>query len=143
MKLKKKILLLWVIFALLDPDPDPGSGSRLNTNPDPDPIRIQGFNDQNLKKNFRSQKRPSNTSKHELKKKNSTFVGHFCPPGSGSGSANNPACNVTDTHHLDADPDANPDPVCHSFEADPDPIFRFDVDPNPSPSFQIKAQNLE
>jgi len=32
---KKKILLLWVIFALLDPDPDPLT--RLN----PDPIRIQ------------------------------------------------------------------------------------------------------
>ena len=40
-------LLLWVIFALLDPDPDPysnyGSGSTLpieygsNTDPDPDP----------------------------------------------------------------------------------------------------------
>jgi hypothetical protein len=26
---------------------------------------------------------PSNTSKHELKKKLSTFVGLFCPPGSG------------------------------------------------------------
>jgi hypothetical protein len=35
---------------------------------------------------FSSQKRPSNTSKHELLKKNSTFVGHFCPPRSGSGS---------------------------------------------------------
>jgi hypothetical protein len=41
-----------------DPDPDPeldvggqyGSGS--NTDPDPDPIRIQGFNDQKLKKNY-------------------------------------------------------------------------------------------
>jgi len=32
-----------------------------------------------------SSQRPSNTSKHELFKKNSTFVGHFCPPGSGSG----------------------------------------------------------
>ncbi len=29
-------------------------------------------------------KRPSNTSKHELYKFLSTFVGHFCPPGSGS-----------------------------------------------------------
>jgi hypothetical protein len=25
---------------------------RINTNPDPDPIRIQGFNDQKLKKNY-------------------------------------------------------------------------------------------
>ncbi len=33
MNLKKKILLLWVIFALLDPDPDSESGS----NPDPKP----------------------------------------------------------------------------------------------------------
>jgi hypothetical protein len=33
---------------------------------------------------LRSQKRPSNTSKHELLKKNSTSVGHFCPPGPGS-----------------------------------------------------------
>jgi hypothetical protein len=70
---------------------------RLKTDPDPDPIRIQGFNDQRLRKNitagkkffwdqklqftyplsfiknvkvteeaFSSQKRPSNTSKHEL-----------------------------------------------------------------------------
>jgi hypothetical protein len=67
-------------------------------NTDPDPIRIQGFNDQKLKKKyswkknffsskstiylslglhkerseeaFSSQKRPSNTSKHELLKKN-------------------------------------------------------------------------
>ncbi len=35
MNLKKKILLLWVIFALLDPDPDPLT--RLN----PDPVRIR------------------------------------------------------------------------------------------------------
>jgi hypothetical protein len=35
---------------------------------------------------FSSQKRPSNTSKHELLQFFSTFVGHFCPPGSGSGS---------------------------------------------------------
>jgi hypothetical protein len=34
---------------------------------------------------FRSQKRPSNTSKHELLKFFSSFVGHFCPPKSGSG----------------------------------------------------------
>jgi hypothetical protein len=44
-----------------DPDPDPeydvggqyGSGSNTDPDPDPDPIRIQGFNDQKLKKNYR------------------------------------------------------------------------------------------
>ncbi len=84
------------------------SGSGSNAGPDPVPIRIQGFNDQKLKKitaekknlnffldqklknvqvteeAFSSQKRPFNTSKHELKKNCFTFVGHFCPPGSGS-----------------------------------------------------------
>jgi hypothetical protein len=44
---------------------------------------------------FSSQKRPSNTSKHELLQKNSTFVGHFAL--------------------LDPDPDPlarlNPDPI--------------------------------
>ncbi len=35
---------------------------------------------------YSSQMRPSNTSKREFLKKISTFVGHFCPPGSGSGS---------------------------------------------------------
>jgi hypothetical protein len=43
MNFSKKILLLWVIFALLDPDPDSeyGSGStdriESGSNPDPDP----------------------------------------------------------------------------------------------------------
>jgi hypothetical protein len=32
-------LLLWVIFALLDPDPDPDPLTRLN----PDPIRIRNL----------------------------------------------------------------------------------------------------
>ncbi len=32
---------------------------------------------------FSSQKRPSNTSKHEIFQFFFTFVGHFCPPGSG------------------------------------------------------------
>jgi hypothetical protein len=31
---------------------------------------------------FSSQKRPSNTTKHDLLTFFSTFVGHFCPPGS-------------------------------------------------------------
>ncbi len=47
---------------------------------------------------------------------------------------------------------ADPDPACHfdpdstfHFAADQDPTFHFDPDPNPDPdpSFQIKAQNLE
>jgi hypothetical protein len=54
-------------------------------------------NVQVTEKAFRSQKRPSNTSKHELIKKFSTFVGHFCPPGSGSGS--------TDPIESGSDPD--------------------------------------
>jgi hypothetical protein len=33
------------------------------------------------KKAFRSQKRTSSTSKHEISEIFSTFVGHFCPPG--------------------------------------------------------------
>jgi hypothetical protein len=40
MNLKKKILLLWVIFALLDPDLDSETGStdpiESGSNPDPD-----------------------------------------------------------------------------------------------------------
>ncbi len=81
---------------------------RLNT--DPDPIRIQGFDDQKLKKiyswkknwsqttiylslglhkvteeAFSSQMRTSSTSKHEIPNFFSTFVRHLCHPGSGSG----------------------------------------------------------
>ncbi len=50
MNFKKKFILLWVIFALLDPDPDSESGSgstdpiESGSNPDPDPqswIRIR------------------------------------------------------------------------------------------------------
>jgi hypothetical protein len=55
----------------------------MNTNPDPDPIRIQGFNDQKLKKKyvqvteeaFSSQ----NTSKHELLQIFFYFCGSFLP----------------------------------------------------------------
>ncbi len=82
-----------------------------NPVPDPDPIRIQGFHDQKLKKNyswnffyiflgsktaiylslglhkvcpsieeaFSSQKRPSNTSKHELLQHFFYFCGSFLP----------------------------------------------------------------
>jgi hypothetical protein len=34
------------------------------------------------------------------------------------------------------------DPAYH-FDADPDSTFHYDADPNPDPSIQIKAQNLE
>ncbi len=52
MNISKKILLLWVIFALLDPDPDfeygSGSGStdpiESGSNPDPQPWKIQFLN---------------------------------------------------------------------------------------------------
>ncbi len=88
-----------------------------NTDPDtdPDPIRIQGFNDQKLKKNNSWKKNliffgsktaiylslglhkvcPGYRRILQLTKEAiqhfktwifSTFVGHFCPPGSGSGS---------------------------------------------------------
>ncbi len=79
-----------------------------NTDPDadPDPIRIQGFNDQKLKKNnswkncnlpiprppqsmSRLQKKPPAHKRQEAIQHFktwifSTFAGHFCPPGSGS-----------------------------------------------------------
>ncbi len=99
---------------------------RLNT--DPDPIRIQGFKDQKLKKKknfgskttiylslglhkespsteeaFSSQKRPPNTSKHELFKKISTFVGQFLPSWI--------RIRISNT--------------------DPDPLTRFHPDPQP------------
>ena len=94
-------------------DPDPAF--RQNTDPDQDPIRIQGFDDQKLEKIYSWKKfffrskttvylslglhkgRPSNRRSLQLSKENirhfkiwnflifSTFVGHFCPPGSGSG----------------------------------------------------------
>ncbi len=85
-----------------------------NTDPDPDPIRIQGFNDQKLKKNNSWKKItfffwsktaiylslglhkvcPSYRRSLQLTKEAiqhfktwifSTFVGHFCAPGFGSG----------------------------------------------------------
>ncbi len=49
------------------------------------------------------------------------------------------ACDVTDLLHFDADPDADPDPACHSFEADPDPTFHFDAVPDPDPTFHFDA----
>ncbi len=35
-----------------DPDTEFEAGDQSGSNPDPDPIRIQGFNDQKLKKNY-------------------------------------------------------------------------------------------
>jgi hypothetical protein len=88
-------------------------------------FRIQGFDDQKLVKiysweflyiflskiaiylsrglpkageSFNPQKRTSSTSKHENSLLSSIFVGHFCPPGSGSGSAT----------QINADPDPQP-----------------------------------
>ncbi len=87
---------------------------RLETNTDPDPIRIQGFNDQKLKKNYSWKKKlnffwsktaiylslglhkvcPGYRRSLQLTKEAiqhcktwifPLFVGHFCPPGSGSG----------------------------------------------------------
>jgi hypothetical protein len=43
-------------------------------------------------------------------------------------------CSVADPHHLDADPD----PVFHfdaDPDADPDPTFKFDADPSGSGQF--------
>jgi hypothetical protein len=83
---------------------------RMDTSPDPDPSRIQGFNDQKLQKITAekiffcflfsktaiylslglhkvcpSYRRSLQLSKEAIQHL-STFVGHFCPPGSGSGS---------------------------------------------------------
>jgi hypothetical protein len=100
----------------------------------PDPIRIQGFNDQKLKKNTaekkvnffwiknynlpiprpplrtpKLQKKPSALKRGHptlqnmnFKKNLSSFVGHFCPPGSRSGS--------TDPIESGSNPDMDPDP---------------------------------
>ncbi len=54
---------------------------------------------------FSCQKRPSNTSKHEPVKQISTFGGHFCPPGSGSGFPNTDPDPLTRLN-----PDTDPDP---------------------------------
>ncbi len=97
-------------------DPDGGQyGSGSGSGSNPDPIRIQGFNDQKLKKNNSWKKNliffwskteiylslglhkvcPGYRRSLQLTKEAiqhfktwifSTFVGHFCPPWSGSGS---------------------------------------------------------
>jgi hypothetical protein len=49
---------------------------RLSTNPDPDPIRIQGFNDQKLKKNYsmsKLQKKPAAHKKNHPTLQNLNF----------------------------------------------------------------------
>ncbi len=59
--------------------------------------------------------------------------------------------SVVDPHHVDADPDTtyhpDADPDSDFFYADPYPTFHFDADPDadpdPDPSFQKKAQNIE
>jgi hypothetical protein len=40
------------IHYLLNPDPDTDPDAAYQVNPDPDPIRIQGFDDQKLKKKY-------------------------------------------------------------------------------------------
>jgi hypothetical protein len=45
-------------------------------------------------------------------------------------------CSVVEPHHFDEVPDADAD-------AFPDSTYHPDADPDPHPSFQIKAQNLE
>jgi hypothetical protein len=40
------LLLLWVIFALLDPDTDPDPLTRLNPDPDPQPLHAGAHDDQ-------------------------------------------------------------------------------------------------
>jgi hypothetical protein len=41
------------------------------------------------------------------------------------------------------DPDADPHSFFFFFDADLDPTFHPDADPDTDPSFQIKAQTLE
>ncbi len=58
---------------------------------------------------FSSQKRPSNTSKHELFKKISTFVGHLDPdPDSESGSTDPIESRSNPDPNTDSDPDMQP-----------------------------------
>jgi hypothetical protein len=95
-----------------DTDPVRIQHFMLNIDPDPDPIRIQGFDDQKMKKvtaeifffsktliyispgphkGRSSYRRSLQLSKEHPALLNmifltfSTFVGHFCTPGSGSG----------------------------------------------------------
>ncbi len=51
--------------------------------------------------------------------------------------------SVADLHHLDADPDADPDPACHfDADSDPDPTYNLSLVHSRllSPSFQPKDE---
>ncbi len=92
-------LLLWVIFALLDPDPDPLTWLNPDVirirNPDPDSQDMTGFVSTTLSETL--QTKPHTQHNCWLGNVNVkfcfqwscppsfTFVGHYCPPGSGSG----------------------------------------------------------
>jgi hypothetical protein len=110
---------LFVVIRVSDPYsffPDPAFEAGDQSVSNPDPIRIQGFNDQKLKKMtakkklyffgsktaiylslglhkvpmFKLQKKPAAHKRGHPTLQNMiffycTFVGHFCPPGSGSG----------------------------------------------------------
>jgi hypothetical protein len=76
MKFFNFILLLWVIFALLDPDPDSGSGST-------DPIE-SGSATLVFVPARQAGNRFLGTSKQDISQVVSTFVGHFCPCKFGS-----------------------------------------------------------
>jgi hypothetical protein len=149
---------------------------RLETNPDPDPIRIQGFNDQKLKKitaeiffyiffliktaiylslglhkvqyvqvieeAFSSQKRPSNTSKHELLQIFVYFCGSFLPSWI---RIRNRIPNPDPQTRLNTDPiriririhnsgSRKYDPGCSMFIPDTDPDFL----PIPDPASRVK-----
>jgi hypothetical protein len=90
-------------FKAVDPD-SLNPAFQVNLKPDPDPTRIKGFNDQKLKKKIqlklffllflikncnlrmsKLQEKPAALKREHLALFFSMFVGHFCPPGSGSG----------------------------------------------------------
>ena len=125
-----------------DPDTDPDPAFFLIADLDPDP----GFDDLKLKKitaekninffwiknynlpfsrppggAFSPQKRTSSTSKHENSVLFSIFVGHFCPPGSGSGSAIWMRIRIQQLKLMGilADPDTDPDPKPCYLESQP------------------------
>ncbi len=74
------------------------------------------------KEAFSSQKRTSSTSKHDISKVFSTFVHHFCPPGSESGSGFRIRIRITDLIESGSNPDQiwirirNPDQKSHDLD---------------------------
>jgi hypothetical protein len=46
-----------------------------------------------------------------------------------------------DPHHLDADPDADPDSTYHPH-TDPDSIFLFEADPDADPDFYLMRMKI-